>query len=163
MQSYIILKLVLLLVIANGVPVISSVLMRQRFNQPIDGNMRFLDGRPILGPAKTIRGVVSAILLTTMIAPLFDLSPAQGALFALLSMCGDLISSFTKRRLGIASSKSAPLLDQLPETLLPLWLMHPVLGETLMEGCAASLLFVVIDWLISRVREDFSNDAGDAG
>jgi CDP-2,3-bis-(O-geranylgeranyl)-sn-glycerol synthase len=107
--------------------------------------------------------VVSAILLTTLIAPLFDLSPAQGALFALLSMCGDLISSFTKRRLGIASSKSAPLLDQLPETLLPLWLMYPVLGETLMEGCAASLLFVAIDWLISRLREDFSNDAGDAG
>jgi CDP-archaeol synthase len=163
MHVNIILKLVLLLVIANGVPVISSVLMRQRFSQPIDANKCFLDGRPILGPAKTIRGVISATLLTAMMAPLFDLSSAQGSLFALLSMCGDLFSSFIKRRLGIASSRSAPLLDQLPETVLPLWLMHPVLGETLREGCAALFLFVAIDWLISRLREEISNDAGDAG
>jgi CDP-diglyceride synthetase len=158
-----ILKLVLLLVIANAVPVISRLLMRRRFSQPIDANVRFLDGRPILGPAKTLRGVVSAILVTALMAPLFDLSPGRGSLFALLSMCGDLISSFIKRRLGIASSHSAPVLDQLPETLLPLWLMHPVLGETPQVACAASFIFMTIDWLISRLREKVSIDAGDAG
>ena len=163
MHAYIIIKLVLLLVITNGAPVIARLLLRQRFNQPLDRNLRFIDGRPLLGPAKTVRGIVSAIFLTALMAPLFDLSPVQGSLFALLAMSGDLVSSFIKRRMGITSSRSAPLLDQLPETLLPLWVMHPVLEETLREACAAILVFVVIDWFVSRLRETINIDASDAG
>lgn len=163
MHAHNIIKLVLLLVITNGAPVIARLLLRQRFSQPLDLNLHFVDGRPLLGPAKTVRGIVSATFVTALMAPLFDLSLAQGALFALLAMSGDLISSFIKRRLGITSSRSAPLLDQLPETLLPLWVMHPVLEETIQEAFAALLIFVVIDWLISRRRESLNNDAGDAG
>ena len=156
-------KLVLLLVISNGAPVLARLLLGQRFSQPLDRTLQFIDKKPLLGPAKTVRGIVSAIVLTSLMAPLFDLSLSQGALFALLSMCGDLVSSFIKRRLGITSSRSAPLLDQLPETLLPLWVMHPVLKETLQEACAAMLVFVAIDWFASRLREPASNDASDAG
>jgi CDP-archaeol synthase len=163
MHAYIIIKLVLLLVITNGAPVIARLLLRQRFNQPLDRNLQFIDGRPLLGPAKTVRGIVSAIFLTALMATLFDLSPVQGSIFALLAMSGDLVSSFIKRRLGITSSRSAPLLDQLPETLLPLWVMHPVLEETLQEACAAILVFMVIDWFFSRLRESVNIDASDAG
>jgi CDP-2,3-bis-(O-geranylgeranyl)-sn-glycerol synthase len=77
-------------------------------------------------------------------------------------MSGDLLSSFIKRRLGIISSRSAPLLDQLPETLLPLWIMHPVLRETLQEACAALVIFVVMDWILSSLRQTVKNDTGDA-
>jgi hypothetical protein len=163
MNTWIIIKLVLLLVITNGAPVLATLLFRQRFNRPLDYNMQFIDGRPILGPAKTVRGIVSAIFLTTLMAPLFGLSATQGSLFALLAMSGDLVSSFIKRRLGITSSHSAPLLDQLPETLLPLWVMHPFLKETVMEACVAILVFVVIDWFASIMREPVNNDASDAG
>jgi hypothetical protein len=163
MNAWIIIKLVLLLVIANGAPVLARLLLGRRFNQPLDRTLQFIDKKPLLGPAKTVRGIVSAIFLTALMAPLFDLSPAQGSLFALLAMCGDLVSSFIKRRLGITSSRSAPLLDQLPETLLPLWVMHPVLKETLQEACAAMLIFVVFDWLASMLREPVNNDASDAG
>jgi CDP-2,3-bis-(O-geranylgeranyl)-sn-glycerol synthase len=163
MNAHIIIKLVLLLVITNGAPVIARLLLRRRFNQPLDGNLKFVDGRPLLGPAKTVRGIVSAMLLTAMTATLFDLTPLQGLLFALLGMSGDLLSSFIKRRLGITSSRSAPLLDQLPETVLPLWVMHPVLEETLQEACIAILVFFVIDWFISKLRENISIDAADAG
>jgi hypothetical protein len=163
MNAHIIIKLVLLLVITNGAPVIARLLLRQRFNQPLDRNLRFIDGRPLLGPAKTVRGIFSAIFLTALTATLFDLSPVQGALFALLGMSGDLVSSFIKRRLGITSSRSAPLLDQLPETLLPLWVMHPVLEETIQEAVIAILVFVVIDWFVSRLRESINIDAADAG
>jgi CDP-2,3-bis-(O-geranylgeranyl)-sn-glycerol synthase len=162
MHAHIVIKLVLLLVISNGAPVIARLLMRHRFNQPLDRNLYFADGRPLLGPAKTVRGIVSALLVTTLMAPLLHLTPGEGALFALLAMTGDLVSSFIKRRLGITSSRSAPLLDQLPETLLPLWVMHPVLEETLQEAFVAILVFVVIDWLISRRCETVRNDAGDA-
>jgi hypothetical protein len=163
MNAHIIIKLVLLLLITNGAPVIARLLLRQRFNQPLDCNLQFIDGRPLLGPAKTVRGVVSAIFLTALTATLFDLSPIQGSLFALLGMSGDLVSSFIKRRLGITSSRSAPLLDQLPETLFPLWVMHPVLEETLQEACVAILVFVVIDWFVSRLRKTVNTDAADAG
>ena len=162
MRTYIVIELTLLLVLTNGAPVLASLLLRQCLNQPLDGNTRFIDGRPLLGPAKTIRGIISALLLTALMAPLFSLSAGQGALFALLAMCGDLVSSFIKRRLGIASSHSAPLLDQLPETLLPLGVMHPVLGETVQEACTVLLVFVAIDWLSSRLRETVSGGAGDA-
>jgi hypothetical protein len=163
MHAYIIIKLVLLLVITNGAPVIARLFLRQRFNHPLDRNLRFIDGRPLLGPAKTVRGIVSAISLTALMAVPFDLSPAQGSLFALLAMSGDLVSSFIKRRLNITSSRSAPLLDQLPETVLPLWGMHPVLEETLQEACAAVLVFVIIDWFVSRLRDSVNIDASDAG
>ena len=163
MHAYIIIKLVLLLVITNGAPVLARLLLRQRLNQPLDRNLRFIDGRPLLGPAKTVRGIVSAIFLTALMGTLFGLSPVQGSLFALLAMSGDLVSSFIKRRLGITSSRSAPLLDQLPETLLPLWVMHPVLEETLQEACAAVLVFMVVDWFVSRLRETVNIDASDAG
>ena len=163
MNTHIIINLVLLLVITNGAPVIARLLLRQRFNQPLDCNLQFIDGRPLLGPAKTVRGFVSAISLTALTATLFDLSPVQGSLFALLGMSGDLVSSFIKRRLGITSSRSAPLLDQLPETLLPLWVLHPVLEETPQEACIAILVFVIIDWFVSRLRETVNIDAADAG
>jgi CDP-diglyceride synthetase len=163
MQIHLVTKLVLLLAITNGAPLIARALLGLRCSQPLDRNMRFIDGRPLLGPAKTLRGIVSALLATTLVAPLFDLSPGQGMLFAALTMAGDLVSSFTKRRLGIASSRSAPLLDQLPESLLPLWLMHPILAETAREAGVAILVFVVIDWIVSKLRDAVSRDAGDAG
>lgn len=163
MHAYPVIKLVLLLAIANGAPVIARILMGRRFDQPLDRNLQFVDGRPLLGPAKTVRGIICALLATTVMAPLFDLSPGQGALFALLAMAGDLVSSFIKRRLGIASSRSAPLLDQLPESLLPLWLLHPVLAETLQEAGIAILVFVIMDWFVSRLRDAIIRGAGDAG
>jgi hypothetical protein len=163
MQDQIVAKLVLLLTITNGVPLIAGVLMGRRFNQPLDRNTKFIDGQPLLGPAKTMRGIVSALIATTLLAPLFDLSLREGALFATLAMTGDLVSSFTKRRLGIASSRSAPLLDQLPESLLPLWILHPVLAESLQQAAAAIVVFVVIDWFVSRLRDRINRNANDAG
>lgn len=159
MDAHLVVRLVLLLAIANGAPLIARLLMGQRFNQPLDRNMKFVDGLPLLGPAKTLRGVVSALLASMLTAPLFDLSPGQGALFAAMAMAGDLASSFTKRRLGIASSRSAPLLDQLPESLLPLWVLHPILAETIEEAAIAVLVFVVMDSL----RDRLGRDVADAG
>ena len=163
MQAHHIVDLVLLLVITNGAPVIARVLFRQRYGQPLDCNLRFIDGRPLLGPAKTVRGIASALLVTALMSPWFGLSASQGAFFAALAMAGDLTSSFIKRRLGITSSHSAPLLDQLPESLLPLWVMHPVLEETPLEACIAVLVFFAIDWLASRLRDAVIHDADDAG
>jgi len=151
MRFWLVQQLVLLLVITNATPVIISLLAGRHWNRPLDGNRLFRDQRPLLGPSKTVRGVLGSVLVTAMIAPLFNLSAIAGASFALLAMTGDLCSSFIKRRLGIASSRSVPLLDQLPETVIPLWTMQSVLGASAYEMLLAVALFIVIDLVLSRL------------
>lgn len=143
--------LVMLVVIANISPVIVSLLLGKRWNAPIDSGLRLTDQRPLLGPSKTIRGVLASILATSLLAPLFGFAPATGAGFASLAMLGDICSSFVKRRLGITPSHSAPLLDQLPESLLPLWLMQPVVGGTTTEILVATAIFSLVDPVLSKI------------
>lgn len=151
MNIWLVTDLILLLIVANAAPVILSLMLGHHGNWPLDGNRRLADGHPLLGPSKTIRGIIAAVMLTALAAPLFDLSWLQGAGFGLLAMLGDIGSSFTKRRLGLASGYSVPLLDQLPETLLPLWVLQPALGPTAMEILAAVAVFIVIDLLLSHL------------
>lgn len=146
-------QLIVLLVIANGVPLLAGALLGRRLACPLDGGLRLADGRSLLGPAKTVRGLLSSIFATALAAPLFGLTPVLGAGFGLLAMSGDLVSSFAKRRIGIESSRSAPLLDQLPETLLPLLVMQPVIGASYSEILSAALVFGIIDWLYSWLRD----------
>lgn len=166
------LDLFLLLVIANGTPFLVRLLLNGRLAWPVDGNLQLPDGRPLFGPAKTLRGLLSAVLATAVLAPLFGLTPTQGAWFGLLAMLGDLLSSFLKRRLGIRTSRSAPLLDQLPEALLPLLVMQPALSTSPLEIVLATAAFLMFDLLGSWLREKTQrmrisgqdpDDAGDAG
>jgi CDP-2,3-bis-(O-geranylgeranyl)-sn-glycerol synthase len=151
MRFWLVHQLVLLLVIANATPVILSLLAGRHWNQPLDGNRQFLDRRPLLGPSKTIRGVLGSVLVTALLAPLFSLTVLEGAGFALLAMAGDVCSSFIKRRLDITPSRSVPFLDQLPETLLPLWGMQAALGADAREILLAVACFIVIDLLLTRL------------
>jgi CDP-2,3-bis-(O-geranylgeranyl)-sn-glycerol synthase len=153
LRAQLVSELVLLLVIANGAPFVARYLFGGFLDEPMDCNKVFRDGRPLLGPAKTVRGVFSAIISTAAVAPLVGLEPVQGAAFGLLAMLGDMTSSFIKRRLAIATSQSAPLLDQLPETLVPMIVMQAVLSASLPEIAAAAVTFVLIDLAISWLRD----------
>ena len=113
-------QLLALLTIANGTPVIAAKVFGNTLAGPVDGNVAFLDGRPIFGPSKTLRGVLLSILVTTAFAPLIGLEWKIGALVAFAAMIGDLLSSFLKRRLGLFASSQSIGLDQVPESLLPL-------------------------------------------
>ena len=149
MRAWLISHLVLLLIIANGTPALLGLVLGPRWNRPLDNNRQFPDNRPLLGPSKTLRGLFSAIVVTGLLAPLFELSVLEGASFALLAMLGDLCSSFIKRRIGIAPSRSVPLLDQIPESILPLWGLQTVLGSSGSEMALAVAIFIVIDLLLS--------------
>lgn len=151
MNIWLITTLILLLVTANGAPVIAGALLGKRWDWPLDGHRRFFDQRPLLGVSKTLRGFVIAIIVTTIVAPLLGLTWFEGAYFGLLAMLGDLCSSFIKRRLGLPSSKSAPLLDQLPESIFPVWVMQPILGPNAMEMFVAICAFLAIDLLFSQL------------
>ena len=95
-------------------------MFRDRFAIPLDCGLRFLDGRPLLGPSKTWRGYLFSILITSACAWVEGLDVATGLVFALAVLLGDSVTSFIKRRLGLASGGNAPGLDQVLESLLPL-------------------------------------------
>ncbi len=149
MRLWLFSDLLLLLVIANATPVIMSMLLGERWKQPLDRGLLLSDGYPLLGTSKTVRGLIGSIAACALLAPLFELSLLQGAGFGALAMLGDLLSSFCKRRLGLRSGQPALLLDQIPETLLPLWIMQPALGASSLEMVAAIAAFTGIDLLFT--------------
>ena len=113
-------QLLILLSLANASPVIAKLILDGAYATPIDGNTRFIDGRPLFGPSKSIRGLVVSLLLTALAAPLIGLQFKIGLLVATAAMVGDLLSSFLKRRFGFAPSSKATGLDQIPEFTLSL-------------------------------------------
>lgn len=154
-----ILQLLLLIWIANGAPVLAHALFRTRFAHPLDGGARFLDGRPVFGTAKTLRGVIAAVLLTTLAALGLGLSPGLGALVGSAAVAGDLLTSFIKRRMGLPPSSRVLGLDQIPESLLPALLAAPRLDLEAGDIALVVGLFVALAVALSpvlcrmRVRE----------
>jgi CDP-2,3-bis-(O-geranylgeranyl)-sn-glycerol synthase len=133
MQPVLIIKLIVLLTIANGTPVLTKKLCGNRLSQPIDGGVIFFDRRPLFGPAKTIRGVLVSVALTTVAAPVLGLEATTGALVGSMAMVGDLFSSFVKRRLNVTPSSRITGLDQIPEALFPLLSCQVSLSLTALE------------------------------
>lgn len=120
MNAVLIFQFLFLIAVANGTPVLAKRLLGDFFARPVDGGARHADGRPLFGASKTWRGVISAILATTLCAPVIGQPAAIGAMVGAGAMAGDLLSSFAKRRMARPVSSRAPGLDQIPESLLPL-------------------------------------------
>lgn len=146
-----IVRVLLLLGIANGTPIFAKRLFGERFESPLDGGLKFIDGRPLLGESKTLRGLLLSLACTTLAAPLLGFDWVIGAGLAGASMLGDLLSSFTKRRLALATHSQAPALDQIPESLLPLLLLRQQLGLNGVEIFIIMLLFVTLEVVLSRL------------
>lgn len=144
-------QLLFLVGLANGAPILAEYLLHRRLDYPIDFRAHFIDGRPLFGRSKTIRGIVAALVTATTGASIMGLPISLGAWIGFGAMAGDLLSSFFKRRLGIPASGMALGLDQIPEVLFPLLLVRPGLNLHLADILALTVLFVVIELLISRV------------
>lgn len=145
------LQLLFLLVTSNGLPILARKWLGARWVWPLDGDRHAWDGRPWLGPSKTWRGLLAALAVTPFVALLLGLGAGLGFLIALGAMIGDLGSSFLKRRLGIQPSGQALLLDQVPEALLPLLLVTPMLQLTILDISVLVLVFVLLELLLSRI------------
>jgi hypothetical protein len=151
MQAVLIGRLVVLLAVANGTPVLAKKLIGNLFVAPLDGGTLFTDGRPLLGASKTIRGVVLSILTTSLCAPFLGLDWTLGALTAAGAMAGDLLSSFVKRRLGLPPSSMAIGLDQIPESLIPLLLCRLQLSVTVLDVAVGVIVFFFGELILSRL------------
>jgi CDP-2,3-bis-(O-geranylgeranyl)-sn-glycerol synthase len=144
-------ELLVLLTVANGAPVVMTKLLKNRMSWPLDAGARFLDGRPLFGASKTIRGILSSLVLTTLASRWMGFGYGFGAIIAVASMGGDLFSSFVKRRLNLAPSSRATGLDQIPESLAPLVAVRLLAPLTTLETVVATAIFFVGALLFSRV------------
>lgn len=143
--------LLLLLGTANGAPILARRLLGDRWAWPIDGGLRFVDGRPLLGRGKTWRGLAVATAATACVAPVFGISPSLGAALGATSMAGDALSSFLKRRLGLESGAQCHGLDQVPEALLPLLVVAAPLGLTALQIAGVTLVFYALELPLARL------------
>ncbi|QXP85121.1 CDP-archaeol synthase [Methylococcus sp. Mc7] len=144
-------RLLILLMMANGTPILLRKLLGDRFGWPVDGGRRFPDGRPWFGPSKTWRGLVCGIGAAAATAPLLGLAWEVGAVVGAASLAGDLLSSFLKRRLGIGSSGMALGLDQVPESLLPLLAVRERFGLEWSYIAWFVIVFIVLELALSAV------------
>ena len=151
MQQFLIVQLLILLLVANGTPIIATRLFGDRLSHPVDCGVRYLDGRRLFGPSKTIRGVGLSIVVTSACAPLIGLEWMIGALVGSAAMIGDLFSSFVKRRMHLPASSRATGLDQIPESLLPLLAVQSPLDLSLLQVLGITVTFFVLEMPLARL------------
>jgi CDP-2,3-bis-(O-geranylgeranyl)-sn-glycerol synthase len=156
MPSPVVVSLLVLLALANGTPLVARRIFGRRFASPLDGGSTFIDGRPLFGPAKTVRGVICAVLAATAGGALLGLGWRIGLLVGGLAMVGDLFSSFLKRRLGRAASTPAVGIDQIPEALFPLLGCLGPLSLSLADVAIGVVLFFVGELGLSRLLYAFN-------
>lgn len=137
-------SIALLLIVANGAPILAGNLLGSRFNAPVDGGRRLKDGRPLFGASKTWRGLTASLICTVLLSWLIGWGWLPGVVVAAGAMLGDLVSSFSKRRLGLESSARAPGVDQLPESLLPALLLYWIYGVNIWAVLLAVGVFVLV-------------------
>jgi CDP-diglyceride synthetase len=143
--------LLVLLAVANGAPILAKRLLGSRWDRAIDGGAALGDGQPLFGRSKTWRGLVAALVATSAAAAVAGESWVVGAVIGAGAMVGDLISSFTKRRLKMPPSSMAPGLDQIPEALLPALLACWFMPLSLLDALLVTGAFLVAEVLGSRV------------
>jgi len=144
------LVLMLLLLTANGSPILVRNLLGDRWGTPLDAGRSLADGHRLLGDSKTWRGLAAAVFCTTLVATVIGWPWEIGATVGCFAMLGDALSSFIKRRLGRPSSATAPGLDHIPESLLPLLVCRPLLQLSWTEVVLLSLAFMFANILLSR-------------
>ncbi len=150
-EAMVILQVLILLGVANAAPIVARELLGERLNWPLDGGKTFIDGAPIFGSTKTVRGLLASLLMCAAGAAALGLSASFGAGFAAAAMLGDLVSSFIKRRMGVASSSPVTGLDQIPEALFPTLAALPYLDLSALDVAIIVTLFFFLDIAVSPV------------
>jgi CDP-2,3-bis-(O-geranylgeranyl)-sn-glycerol synthase len=129
--------------VANAAPVVFGG------GSAIDGGKKFIDGRPILGPGKTVKGFAAGLAAGSLIGFIQTILAGGSRIYALVgilltigALIGDLFGSFIKRRLGFPRGKAAPGLDQLGFLVFAILFASPLMTPTLEIFIA--LLFITL-------------------
>ena len=145
------LQLLFLIIIANGAPIITRQWLNDSFSYAVDLGQNLPDKNRIFGPSKTWRGIFSSLLITSVAAGLIGYSVETGLLIAVYAVIGDLFSSFIKRRLSMTASSMAPLLDQVPESFIPAFMMRQTFNLDILSVIWLVLIFIIFELLLSLI------------
>jgi hypothetical protein len=149
-HPFLIAQLLALVILANGTPVIAKKIFGTGRVRPLDAGIKLADGQPLFGHSKTLRGAVLAIIVTALGAPWIGLDWTIGLTVSAMAMTGDLLSSFTKRRMKLCPGDMALGLDQIPESLLPAAACRWALPVTALDMLAVAALFFISEIVASR-------------
>lgn len=143
--------LFLLIIIANSTPVLARFFLNKHLDSAIDLGTTLSDGQRLFGSSKTWRGLVAAILLTSLASRILAFPAWIGCAVAVLALLGDLVSSFIKRRLALKPGSMAPLIDQVPESLLPAIIFMDRFKLDLSDVLLLVICFIIAELLLSRI------------
>lgn len=109
--------------VANAMPLITR---RYFFRNPhpIDFGRVFIDGRRVFGDNKSLEGFMSGVVAGSLVGLGYSyyfceyLWLLYGFISGFGAMCGDLLNSFVKRRLGLAPGRPFIPLDQISFLLM---------------------------------------------
>jgi len=154
LQPFLSVRALVLLIVANSTPVILSRTLGGHVAAPIDGGLRLQDGTAVLGAHKTWRGMVGGSLAAGVAGTLLGWGFIRSATFGALALLGDLLSSFVKRRFGLTAGRWMPLLDQLPEALLPMLVLRSrvdlTVGSIVGTAAAFTVIALAAAWVSTR-------------
>jgi uncharacterized protein len=148
------LKLLFLLWLINFTPPLLSFFFDKRFNLPVDLNKTSIDQKPFFGPHKTWRGLFGALFCGSLLSFPWGFTIWIGFFAALLSMLGDLLSSFAKRRLDRPSGSNFPVLDQFFEGALPFLFLSPYFGISFFRTVLLIIIFCIGSYIGSVFYKD---------
>jgi CDP-2,3-bis-(O-geranylgeranyl)-sn-glycerol synthase len=104
----------------------------------IDGGRLFIDGKPLFGSHKTVRGFVAGMIAGSLVGTVQG-DALLGLLMGLGAILGDLAGAFLKRRLSLAPGAPLPAIDQF-DFLLGAY----ALSSPLLRLLSSSILLVFI-------------------
>ena len=140
---------------ANGAPVIFGG------GKPLDFGKKFLDGKPIFGSHKTIRGFISGLTIGTFVGLIQWIFGANvvhlrvdaplGFALSLGAMIGDLLGSFIKRRLNLKPGASLPIIHQMSFVVVALAFGYLIEPPTPSEVIIILLLTGLLHLLTNRI------------
>jgi len=130
---------------ANALPVIAGG------GRPLDFGRNFIDGKPVFGRNKTLRGFFFGLLIGVIVG--LSESAAFGtttfpvmlsALVPLGALMGDLAGAFVKRRLNFAPGDLLPIVDQVDFVLGAILLSLPISLSFLTWELVLAILIITI-------------------
>jgi hypothetical protein len=147
-------KIIVLLLCINATPAIMMPFCSKErpFGTPMDFDLLFWDGRAWLGKHKTVGGFGFGILAGCAMGYLLGFSLSLGFGAGFLSMAGDSVSSFIKRRFKFDEGTEILILDQVFQGGFPLVMFHNAWGVPLRDSGALLIIFIAAGIFGSRLH-----------
>ena len=140
-------KILILLWSINLTPVLLAFFFEEKWDTPLDRGMLFMDGKPFLGSHKTMRGTLGGIMAGILVGFVTGISLWVALPAGILSMLGDMLNSFIKRRFRMLEGADFPVMDQLLEGAFPFIILAPAFALSFTSLFSLIVVFVITAYL----------------